>query len=105
MYCTIQRTIQFAYPSGKDYGFRNTYTADGMVYTQPHTSFIGGFAKCDSQAEALSHIGSVWESMKSAYERDGWEAIQADTDSADITFRSPHGVLNIYTDWSIKIQK
>lgn len=103
-YYSIQRTIQLAYPIGRDFGFRKTYRADGLEWTQPHTSFVGGVVKCENQMDALNHISEVWEKMKTAYERDGWTAYQKDTESADIIFVSPQGVLNIYTDWTLAYQ-
>ncbi len=104
-YYTIQRTIQRAYPIGQDYGFKKTYQVDGLEWTEPYTSYIGGFVLCETQADALNHIQQVWSGIKHAYESDGWTAVQDDPDSADITFISPQGVYNIMTEWTLKYQK
>lgn len=102
---TIQRTIQYAYPIGRDFGFKKTFQSDGLEWTEPYSSFIGGTLCTDSPSEALCWIGEVWEKMKHGYEVSGWTAVQEDPDSADIMFVSPEGVRNILTSWTLKYQK
>lgn len=109
MYYTSQRTIVCGFPlskrrteaSLKSIGYKMDYIKDGIFYTKPYRGFWGGWTQFASTEEALNDFSERWDAHKGAYERDGWTAYQKDTESADIIFVSPEGVLNIYTDWKL----